>query len=116
MPKTVGRIMFRSDGLVNLQVVVVVMRGGRIKGFVVITSPSLTISGRVKQLTSAIQHAVREERHFALMAVSPMTIEITARVNKRHSSCSPALLPRQASCRGPSALLSCPATSFDHPA
>ena len=39
MPKTVGRIMFRSDGLVNLQVVVVVMRGGRIKGFVVITSP-----------------------------------------------------------------------------
>ena len=38
MPKTVGRIMFRSDGLVNLQVVVVVMRGWRLKG-VVITSP-----------------------------------------------------------------------------
>jgi hypothetical protein len=39
VPKTVGRIMFRSDGLVNLQVVVVVKRGGRIKGCVVITSP-----------------------------------------------------------------------------
>jgi hypothetical protein len=38
VPKTVGRIMFRSDGLVNL-FVVVVKRGRRIKGIVVIKSP-----------------------------------------------------------------------------
>ena len=39
MPKTVGWTMFRSDGLVNLQVVIVAKRGWQLKGIVVTTSP-----------------------------------------------------------------------------
>jgi len=66
--------MFRSRGLVNLQIVAGARRGWQLRGNCCHNITSLTIAGRVKHSASALQDALIKDRHFALVTVVGMPL------------------------------------------